>query len=191
MVRTLFYYWYGEVLKKTYLQNLNIYVSSEKDKGNPQVLDRKKGIRIRALRPNRYPRTMKIWLQKAVPSRGWKGAWQACQGSKPGPGKWWGGWWPGPWVEGSPVQEMKSPGLQPTWCRIWVHITCMAQETQARQLTKMDLEPLKTPEFPTETNAKPLSGSIFTASDLQDSREKKKKQSAKEEFTVKDHDYIE
>lgn len=54
----------------------------------------------------------------------------------------------------------------------------------------MDLEPLKTPEFPTETNVKPLCGSIFTASDSQDSR-KKKIRSTKEEFTINDYGCIE
>lgn len=37
---------------------------------------------------------------------------------------------------------------------------------------KMDLEPSKTPDFPTETNAEPLCRSIFTASDSKNSREK-------------------
>lgn len=54
--------------------------------------------------------------------------------------------------------------------------------------TKTVLELLKVPEFPVETNAKPLFRSIFTTSGSQDSRGGK--EPAKEKFTLKGYECI-
>lgn len=84
---------------------------------------------------------------------------------------------------------MKNPGPYPAPCGIQIHITCTAEETQVKQLTwKMDLEILKPPEFPTETNAKPLFRPIITPSGSQDSRGKK--QPTKGKFTLKGYECI-